>query len=77
MIITALKSNYAELRNWYYVGNMIHGEIYGDPRGKYRDGTGLYTGYITDKRDHHSYIVVDTLGGRTYFMFQHHKHKTR
>lgn len=75
---THLPSNIkGELRNWYAVGKMYHGAIYGDKR--FKDGKEIYTDYIKEIIDkpNEDWIIVVTNHGSRFLCWRNQHHRTK
>jgi len=64
-----------ELRNWYAVGKMYHGEIFGDAR--FKDGKAIYTDYVREVIDNPDWIIVVTNHGSRFLCWRNQHHKVK
>ena len=73
-----MKSNInGELRNWYRVGKMFAGNIYGDRR--FKEGKFVYTGYIKEVIDkkNEDWIIVVTFNNTRFVCWRDKHHEIK
>ena len=53
-----------ELREWYQIGKMFRGRVYGDSQKWYHDGEFLYTAYVKRIEEKDDHYIVYTISSR-------------